>query len=554
VIANTFSILFAQRVRDFALLRCVGATRRQVLRSVRIEALVLGIVSSVAGLLAGTGIGLGLVALVRAVAPSARVGHADLSIRWYVAGLLVGVLVTVTAAWLPTRRVVRVSPLAALGPRATVDVQRSEGRKRVVAGALLGLLGAVLLVLAVSLGEGIPMVLGGASVFTGVLMLGPVLVPAVMRLIGAPLRRLGPSGRLAVGNAARDPRRTAATTASLLVGVTITTAVLTGLASARSSVESEMDRTHPLDVALTVSTDEPLPAGLLDDARAASGVDDAEAVLGARGTVAGVGPMTVLAPTSAQAAAASYDSSELVAPRPGVILLPSSVARRLEDKRVVLTVQGVELTLKVRSGEGWGNAAAIVAPATLRRLTADPATAAVWVKAAPDADAEDLLGDLSALVSGVGGEVEDGLSKRAYVDQQLDVLTASVLGLLGIAVVVALIGIANTLGLSVLERVREHALLRALGLTRRQLRATLALEAVLCTAVAAVMGTVLGVLFAWVGVQALVRQVVDETPFVLPVGQLGLVVLGAGLAGLLAAVLPARRAARVSPAAGLTFD
>ena len=132
-------------------------------------------------------------------------------------------------------------------------------------------------------------------------------------------------------------------------------------------------------------------------------------------------------------------------------------------------------------------------------------------------------------------------------------LTGAVVGLLGIAVVIALIGIANTLGLSVLERGRENALLRALGLTRRQLRATLAIEAVLLSVVATVLGTVIGVAFAWVGVQALVQPVVDAAPMVLPWGQLAVVVLVAGVAGLLAGVLPARRAARVTPAAGLAW-
>jgi putative ABC transport system permease protein len=140
------------------------------------------------------------------------------------------------------------------------------------------------------------------------------------------------------------------------------------------------------------------------------------------------------------------------------------------------------------------------------------------------------------------------------VDLQLNVLTGTVVALLGIAVVIALIGIGNTLGLSVLERVREHSLLRALGLTRRQLRATLAVEAVLLSVVATVLGTVIGVTFAWVGVQTMVRAAVDAAPMVLPWGQLAVVILVAGVAGLLSALLPARRAARITPAAGLSLE
>ena len=151
-------------------------------------------------------------------------------------------------------------------------------------------------------------------------------------------------------------------------------------------------------------------------------------------------------------------------------------------------------------------------------------------------------------------ELSSGFSERAYVYLQLDIMTGAVVALLGIAVVIALIGIGNTLGLSVLERGREHALLRAMGLTRRQLRGTLAIEAVLLSVVGTMIGTALGVAFAWVGVQAMVKQVVDDAPIVLPFGQLAIVVLVAAVSGLLSCLLPSRRAARLSPAAGLTLD
>ncbi len=176
------------------------------------------------------------------------------------------------------------------------------------------------------------------------------------------------------------------------------------------------------------------------------------------------------------------------------------------------------------------------------------------MRATDGADPEDLGGDLEALAGRYDAEVENGLADRAWVDLQLDVTTGAVVGLLGIAVVIALIGIANTLGLSVLERARENALLRALGLTRRQLRTTLAIEAVLLSVVATLIGTSLGVAFAWVGVQSLVEPVIDGASVAYPVGQLALVVLVAGVAGLLAGVLPARRAARITPAAGLATE
>ncbi len=159
-----------------------------------------------------------------------------------------------------------------------------------------------------------------------------------------------------------------------------------------------------------------------------------------------------------------------------------------------------------------------------------------------------------ALAQPAGADLADNLAKRSWVDLQLDILTGTVVALLGIAVVIALIGIGNTLGLSVLERGRENALLRALGLTRRQLRATLAAEALLLSVVATVLGTAIGVTFAWVSLQALVKAAVDEAPMVLPWGQLAIVVVLAAVAGLASSLVPARRAARIAPAAGLSLD
>ncbi|MFI2708029.1 ABC transporter permease, partial [Nocardioides sp. CER28] len=174
------------------------------------------------------------------------------------------------------------------------------------------------------------------------------------------------------------------------------------------------------------------------------------------------------------------------------------------------------------------------------------------VRGAGGADADDLGGDLGALAP--DADLDNGLADRHWVDLQLDVFTGAVVGLLGISVVIALVGIANTLGLSVLERAREHALLRALGLTRRQLRRMLAAEAVLLSVVATVLGTMIGVVFAWVAVRTMVAQAFDDVPMVLPLGQLAIVVLVAAGAGLVSCLLPARRASRVAPAAGLNLE
>lgn len=548
VIANTFSILFAQRARDFALLRCVGATRRQVLRSVRVEAVALGIVASLLGLVVGTGLGYALVVLARSALPTGSMGIPAPSPRWYAAALVTGLLVTVVASWLPTRRVVRVSPLAALRPDDSTSIRTGAGLLRVGLGLGSLAVGAALLALSIREHSPLAMVLGGTAAFSGVLLLGPVLVPALIRAAGGVASRLvGTPARLAAANAVRNPRRTAVTTASLLVGVTLTTAVLVGLASSRSAVDEDLDRDHPLDVALT-ATDRALPAGLVDEVRAVPGVAGVVALEGVRAEVDGQ-DLPVVAATGAEGV--TRGTPAMATPAAGEIWLPGDLADR---RRTTVVVGEHREVLRVRSGgDGWGDAA-VVAPATLAELTDHAGPWAIWVRAADGADAEDLAGDLDALAQPADAELTNGLAERSWVTLQLDILTGTVVALLGIAVVIALIGIGNTLGLSVLERRREHALLRALGLTRRQLRATLAAEALLLSVVATVLGTVIGVTFAWVSLRALVSAAVDQAPVVMPWGQLTVVVLVAAVAGLLSSLLPSRRAARTAPAAGLALD
>lgn len=594
VIANTFSILFAQRVRDFALLRCVGATRRQVMGSVRREAAVVGVLASLVGVAVGAGLGYGLIALVGALTrQSLLAAPAQVPGWWLLGGFAVGLVATAVASWLPTRRVVRVSPLAALRPNGAVDVRSGAGRTRVVLGALLLAGGVALLTVAAVQDSTVSMVAGGGTLFAGVLLLGPLVVPRVVRVVGA---LLGPGGRLATENAVRNPRRTATTTASLLVGVTLTTAVLTGLATTRASVDANHGTAHPLDVALTSWTG-PLDPDVLDRVRATPGVGEAIAVDGvlvdlagaegagsgeadiAGGGAAGTGadeaevdvtatdrPLLLLGASDADRVA--RDGGAFARVEPGAVALDADVygeepAERLgngTDGTLTASAAGdgeqdvaaSPVELRVTTGSGWGGAG-IVAPETLTAL-GSPRTYAVWVRASADADPVALLADLDTLADEVGADVDNGLRAEAADNQLLGTITGATLGLLGISVVIALIGIANTLGLSVLERVREHAMLRALGLTRRQLRRMLGAEAVLLSVTATLLGTVLGVGFAWVGYETFVRAALDAATWRVPWVQLAAVVPVGALAGLLAAVLPARRAAAVTPTTALTLD
>ncbi|MCR4513350.1 ABC transporter permease [Aeromicrobium sp. 50.2.37] len=552
VIANTFTILFAQRTRDLALLRCVGATRRQVVRSVRVESFAVALVASTVGVLAGAGAGYGIVAAVRGVTDDRLLGTVSLSPTWMVAAFVGGIVVTVTAAWLPTRRVVRVSPLAALRPM-DADVRTRAGKGRVALGVAAVLAGSAALVLAVQQTSMPPLLAGGMLSFVGVLLLGPVLVPALLRVAGRLLGRTGLAARLATANAVRNPRRSAATTASLLVGVTLTTAVLTGMASARGAMDDELEKQYPVDVALT--GDGPVSAGTLDSVRATRGVQDAEAVPGVRATLEGVGEVPVLAPDDA--ALDTTRGRESAEPGRLQVFVPPDVSTDSETgfpetmtlKRAGRTVD-VE---RVLVGSEWGRAL-VAGPGVVEALGGTVEPQAVWVRADDGADVDELSGTLGALARDGDLELTSTLEQRGWVEKQLDVLVWSVLGLLAVSVGIALVGIANTVGLSVLERGREHALLRALGLTRRQLRRMLAAEGLLLALVAAVLGTAVGVTYGWLGTLAVVRTAVADVSLVTPWDQLLAVVVVAALAGLAACVLPARRASRVAPAEGLTLD
>lgn len=558
VIANTFSILFAQRQRDFALLRCVGATRRQVRRSVRIEALVLGVVASTFGLALGAGLGYGVVALLR-TNESLPFGTMTPSATWWIAAFVGGTLTTLLAAWVPTRTATRISPLAALRPDTT-SIRSESGRVRLALAAATLVAGAAGLALAVMSENVMIMLLGGTVFFGGVVLAGPFLIPALLRLVGSVAGRSGPAARLAGANAVRNPRRTAATTASLLVGVTLTTAVLTGMATARSATTAQMDEQYPIDAGIT-ATSEPLTGGtsggaagggqLVDDVASLPGVADAVAVDGLLLEV-GAHPTVVLAGDATAMDAVLRDDALQVGDDE-VIVSGDALA---DDSATSITIG--ERTLRIARHTDTYGPALIVSPATLAQLSGasgeEPATYAVWVRVGGDADLDGLRADLEALVASTGADVQFGAQQRAWVDLQLDIVVWTVVGLLGIGVLIALVGIGNTLGLSVMERARENALLRALGLTRGQLRRTLAAEGLLLSVVATLVGTAVGVLFAVIGVHTMIAPALGDIALVLPWAQLTGVVGVAALAGLLACVLPARRAARIAPAAGLAAE
>lgn len=560
VITNTFAILFAQRMRDFALLRCVGVTKRQLRRSVRIEALVLGVVAAVVGVLGGVATAYVITALVGLKFD--ELGTVAFRPLWLAAAGVVGVVVTLVAAWFPTRSVTRVSPLAALRPMEATTTARVRAL-RVVGGLLVAALGVVVLAAAVRGSDATValavMFLGGGLAFLGLLILGPVLVPAVVRLLGRVVTRRGPAGavaRLATSNAVRNPRRTATTTASLMVGVTLTTAVLTGLGTMTDALGAEMETEYPLDQTVLSEDGTPLPASVVDAVAAADGVDESVAL---RGVLARLGDAEVMVLGAGDTSDVLRSDVDPAAPGAAVVpyslldLLSADVVDGIVDgNRAELVVDGRRAELTADFDGAYGSTV-VVDEVTLAELAPDAPVVAVWVRAEDGTEPADLTAALSRAAAGTNAMVEGDYEKRDWIGTQLSVMTGAVLGLLGVAVVIALIGIANTLGLSVLERTRESALLRAMGVTRSQLRRTLAVEGALLAGVATLLGVVVGLAFAWVGVEVMLADIVEST-YRVPVGGLLVVVVGALASGVLASVLPSRKAARVTPAAGLSAD
>ncbi|TFV53821.1 FtsX-like permease family protein [Blastococcus sp. TF02A_35] len=560
VIANTFAVLLAQRTRELALLRCVGATARQVRRGVLGEALVTGLVSSATGAVAG----IGLAALVSALVGGAEspIPLAGISVPWYapLAGVVVGTLVTFLAALAPARAATRVAPLAALRPVDQAPLRSRPGVLRLVLGLLLLLPGVGLMAVGVTAGDVLIALPGGVLSFLGVVLLAQRGVPPVVAAAGRLAGRLGGvPARLAAGNATRNPRRTAATATALLIGVTLTSAFVVGAASTRATAQAGLAAEFPTDVVVEGFSGE-LPATLVGTLAGTEGVERGASVLA--GTVTGPDgePTGAYGVDRDEATAALRSTEDLVLPGPGQASVPEWLAQTwdvADGDRLTLgggdpdvEVPARELTVRVIDADN----PLLLDAAELRALAPDAALGQVWLRLA-DSDPErqvDVVDRITDVVAEASpdSQVTGLVTMRAEIDEILDALLLVVTGLLGVAVVIALIGVGNTLALSVVERRQENGLLRALGLTRGQLRGLLAWEAVLVAGVAAVLGVLIGGAYGLIGAASLLGEIgtiVLDVPWL----QIGVIVAVATAAGLLASVLPARRAARTAPVAAI---
>jgi putative ABC transport system permease protein len=558
VIANTFSILVAQRARQLALLRCVGATRGQVFRTVLGEALLMGVVGGVVGVLGG---GIFAFVLVQ-IGKAANLGLNDFAITPIAILVPLGIAIAITlfTALRPALRATRVSPLAALQPMLTPATGRRASLPVLIAGAVLTVAGiAGLLYGAIkpgwTNGTNTTYILigiaGGVVGITGILMLGTLIVPALARLVGVvPSRLGGVPGRLAAENSRRNPARATATASALLIGITLITMATVGASTASASQQRTLDRHFPSD--LTVSAQGGISPSVLDRIRKVSVVSSAEMVgtSGAQingstqpGMILGMGPSVrdvLRYPSYVDGLA---DDTIIV---PSTMKIPAgSVVTVVGDKGTV-SLRAVVLPASPDSP--------VVTLATLNRICGSVEQAA-WLKLTDTTDPNGKIEALSAELQDVPGvQISGGIQGREAIQQILNIVLGVVIGLLAASVLVAIVGISNTLSLSVLERTRESALLRALGLTRPQLRAMFGVEAMVLAGVGVLLGIGLGIGLGIAGSFALLNKSISEVVLVVPwLYVVGILAFGLG-AGWLASVLPSIRAGKVQPASALAAE
>jgi putative ABC transport system permease protein len=551
VIYNSFSIIVAQRGREMALMRAVGASRRQVRRSVFVEALAIGILGSIIGFLLGLGVASVLVSLFDL--PGSLVVRPNAAII----ALLVGVVVTLVSALVPAWRASRVPPMAAMRDLA-IETGR-QSRLRFIAGSVATVAGVVLVVLGANAHSAAVVGVGVGLAFIGLLLLGPVLARPFSRGIGAPIGRVrGVTGDLAKENAGRNPKRTAATAQALMIGVGIVSFFLVVNASLRASIDAFLDDSFTGDFVIdsgsfgTIG----LPTEVGDRVSKVPGVAD---VVPLRFTPARVeGDDTAVSGTSPGA----FDllglrlregSSSLA---PGTILLTVDKARQLglsvgdqvsaefiNTGSHTYTVGGTYDT--EQEGTDIGDFVLGLDDYDAAVGAADVTDSTVFVQLEPGVSIDEVQPKIEAAVADFPtAEVQSVDEYKDAIGSQFDSILLLMLGLLALALIIALVGIANTIALSVLERTRELGLLRAVGTSRPQLRASIRWE----SAIIAVFGTLLGLAVGLLGGWGLITALSDEgfTEFRIPYGQIIAVVLIAAAAGIVAALLPAWRASRMN--------
>jgi len=554
IIINTFSILVAQRSRELALLRTLGASRRQITWSVILEAAVVGFLGSTIGL----GVGYLLAHLLAFIFGQIGLdlGGQGFPVHWTTVlwSYVVGMVVTVVAAYFPARRASKVPPIQAL--RDDIALPETAIHRRLILGGVLVLLGigSVVAGFGGEGGRGLSLIgLGMALVLVGVALLSPVASRPVISVFAVPYRRMfGSVGQLANQNSLRNPRRTAATASALMIGLTLVSlmSVFARSAAASTDVAISEGLTSQLIVSNVVS--QPFSTDVATQIRDVDGVAGVAAVRQGAGKIDGKGlwlaaidPAALVKALSLPMAAGNFAGLD----GHGIALndqVAESRGLQIGD-RIELEMQGGKVPLKVEAlytSMGVLPYEALVTFDTFTKGALAPLDSIVFVREASGADpaavraaVEDIIKDLPTVT------VKDPQGFADEQKEQIDQFLNFIYGLLALSVIIAILGVINTLGLSVIERTREIGLLRAIGMSRRQLRTMIRLESVVIAVFGALLGVALGVAFGVGLIKALHDQGLTELS--IPWVRLAIFVVAAGLVGILAAALPARRAAKL---------
>jgi putative ABC transport system permease protein len=565
IIVNTFSMLVAQRTRELALLRAIGASRGQVVRSVLAEAVVIGVIGSALGLVLGLAIAAGAKSLVRSTLGTDIVAGLPVhpsTVLWSVA---VGTLVTVGAAVLPARRASRIAPVAAM--RDDVTPPSRSLRRRGAAGAALLAVGAILLAVSVSrssaswLGAG----LAAALAVAGMLVGAPLAARPVVTVVTWPFTALaGVIGRLARQNALRVPRRTAATASALMIGLALVTGVSVIAASVKASVADVLARQLTSDFVLGGAGSVGIPSSVgpaaadLPQVRSVARISTLDVTIGKVASTA----VATTAPGLADNFVITMRSGRLAALAGDTVLVSQSAATAhgwvvgAAVKAAVGTLTGHQLTI----GGVFQDSQALGTDLIVDRALYDRAVPVrarsdlgVYVRAVPGADLTALRAGLVALVKPLLiVSVQDGKEFNDSTAASVDTLLNLLYVLLLFSVIVAVLGIVNTLALSIVERTREIGLLRAVGLRRRQLSGVITVEAIATALFGAVLGSLLG-LGLGIAMQRGLRSQGLEL-LAIPWTTIVMVLAASMVVGVIAAVLPSARAVRLNILRAITTE
>ena len=550
VIYNVFSITAAQRQRESALLRAIGASRRQVTVSLLVEALIVGVLGSIIGFVAGIGLSRALSALLNAIGLEIPTSGLTIETGAITRTVLIGTVITILSAILPALRSGRVPPVAAMRDTALDTVQKLT--RRVAIGLVLIVAGAIALIASINGADVAILGVGVLGVFAGVLVIGPALSKPVAVLLGKPIAALrGVTGAMSQQNAARNPKRTARTAAPVLIGVALVTAFTALAASIKSEIRESIGSSFRGDYALSVNSRGfgGIPISITDQLTQLAEIDQATGVGFIAAKVGDESPFVLV--FNPKTADGLYDLEMVEGTQKGLtkneILVEADKAldKNLSvGSRVQVTLvdgRSMQLTVAGTYTDAYGNY--VVSRELFEGSNTPLFDSFVYIKTAEGVSDESARTAISAVSEDLGiGKLE---SRDEYIDTQagqVDQFLALIYGLLFLSVIIAIVGIIITLLLSVFERRREIGLLRAVGMTRSQVRTMVRWESVITSLFGAVTGVVLGILTGIVIVVSLNDS--GFSAFTLPIANTIVILVGAFVVGVIAAVFPAWRATR----------